>query len=100
MKNEYTEVIKFVDENVYKKSDNAQEFTKGIGTILSYLQLKGPVDDSIVKYFEALTDCSTELMSIKSKGLDISTSGFFKEQKEAKKVEEEPSRSYHYSSGC
>lgn len=100
MKNEYTEIVKFVDENVLKKSDNAQEFTKSLGTVLEYLRLKGPVDNSIAKYIETLNDCSQELMSIKSKGLAFSTSGFFIEQKEVKKEEEAPSRSYHYSSGC
>lgn len=99
MKNEYTEIIKFVDDNVFKKSDNAQDFTKGLGTVLAFLQLKGPIDESIAKYIDTLSQCSSELMSIKSKGVEISTSGFFKEQKELKK-EEEPAKSYHYSSGC
>jgi hypothetical protein len=117
MKDEKKELIEFVDQNVLGKSNTVEEFTKNIGTVCSYLQLKGPVSDEVVAYFNNLTECSKELMSIRSKGIELSTSGFYP-NKFVKKDDKDfgdigstslddhydygcgSSRSYHYSSGC
>ncbi len=93
------ELIKFVDENVLGKADNLEQFNRSLEIMKNYLELKGPLDGEISEYFSALSMCAGELMSMKLKGVIVSTSGFFPKTKKAEKTET-PSLGRHYSNGC
>ena len=100
------EIIEFVDENIIAKSKTSEEFTRNLEVVKNYLELKGPIDDEILEYLNLLNCCSTEIMSLRKKGVNITTENFFpRTKKETKKPKEKkkevtPSYSYHYPATC
>ena len=73
---EREELIEFVD-NILEKSKDAEEFSKNLGIVYQYMQLKGVENPETLTFLKNLNDCANEIMSIKSKGIKISISGFF-----------------------
>ena len=96
------DIVRFIDENVLRKSSSVEEFNEGIKTVINYLKLKGPIDGPVKKYLEALVDCSTEIIAIKNKNVSMSTSSFFPSKEEIiyRDANIEPSHSYHYGASC
>ena len=106
--NKNDEIIKFVDENVIGKSDTTKDLDKNLKVVRSYLELKGPINKEITKYFALVSECSEEIISLRKKGVNISTECFYQTiQKQAKEEKQEkdecvnpPSYGYHYRSSC
>ena len=105
--NQREELIQFIDNNFLEISDDAEQFKNSIKIAYNYFKEKGPIDSETEKYFENLINTADEIMSIKAKGIPVSTSSLFpSNKKEAEKPKEETtqntqsSQSNHYSYGC
>ena len=107
MKNDTREsFIKFVDENVVGKAKTVEQFNESLGIVRRYLELKGELSEEAIKYLDSLISCASELISMRSKGIEFSTANLF-----AKGEVYKPEKSldvgcasdmhtYHYTSGC
>ncbi len=96
--NDYNEIIKFVDDMVLAKSHNVDELADNLETVRRFLELKGPLDRNVLDYLDAIMRCANEIISIKRKGVKMSTDSFF--QNKERREEIVPQRRYHYDSVC
>lgn len=108
------ELIDLIENSVLNKTQNAEQFQESIKTIINYLNLKGPIDNNTKNYLDMLVLCSDEIVSLKQKGVKVSTRMFFSSEpvKEDVITEtadnsshytygcESPGPSFHYSTGC
>ena len=96
------ELIKFIDENVIRNAQSAEHLKSSIEKVRDFLYLKGPIDEDIKNYLDLLIEGAEEIVSLKNKGIFLSSVSFFSEstRRRKEKEAEEASHSRHYSSGC
>ena len=104
------DLMDLIDNSVINKTQNSEQFQESIKTIINYLNLKGPIDNKTKNYLDMLFLCSDEIVSLKKKGVKVSTRMFASSEpiKEDNIIEtvkedimiEETDNSNHYSYGC
>jgi hypothetical protein len=103
------DLILFVESTALGKSSTEKELTSALDIISAYLQLKGPLERGIEKYFDELKENSDIIMILKSRGINVSTTMFYPNELELEKEEEKTVSDYvdpctgptiHYGNPC